>query len=611
MGLSGKIDIDALKEIPGLRTVSFVDNAFSGPIPEFNQVGALKAIFLSGNQFSGEIPSDYFSKMESLKKVWLSSNNFTGEIPESLGKLPHLIELHLEDNQFSGAIPSIGQPTLTSLNVSNNKLQGEIPSVFSKFNNTSFTGNTGLCGAQLGKECEAMPVEEPSESPVQSDPGNAALGFGTIAAVILMLVVAAIIVGRRKKGDFDVLGRENPDEGVEVHSSSSGLNWKSVDSSWKARDSSRKGSYSGKQGNGVGDLVVVNGAKGVFGLPDLMKAAAEVLGNGGLGSAYKAVMSSGVAVVVKRMRDMNRVGRDGFDAEIRRLGKLRHPNILTPLAYHFRKEEKLLVYEYIPKGSLLYLLHGDRGPSHAELNWPARLKIVQGIARGMGYLHSQLASHELPHGNLKSSNVLLSPDYEPLLADYGFCSVVDPTQASQAMFAYKSPEFVQYRRVSPKCDVYCLGILILEILTGKFPSQYLNNGKGGTDVVQWVLSAISQKRESELFDPEITCSTNSLGEMERLIHIGAACTEQSPEKRLDMKEAIRRIEEIQVEESQDGTSIQITSLRDGYTDPSLSQSHALNVHEGNGELSTQRTRQESFRDLSGRRNGENFDFSIS
>merc|ERR1711971_242480 len=76
MGLSGKIDIDALKEIPGLRTVSFVDNAFSGPIPEFNQVGALKAIFLSGNQFSGEIPSDYFSKMESLKKVWLSSNNF-------------------------------------------------------------------------------------------------------------------------------------------------------------------------------------------------------------------------------------------------------------------------------------------------------------------------------------------------------------------------------------------------------------------------------------------------------------------------------------------------------------------------------------------------------
>ncbi|KAF9604755.1 hypothetical protein IFM89_010257 [Coptis chinensis] len=95
----------------------------------------------------------------------------------------------------------------------------------------------------------------------------------------------------------------------------------------------------------TGDLIVVNEKRGLFGLPDLMKAAVEVLGNGSLGSAYKAVMTNGVAVVVKRIRNMNKLGKDGFDIELRRLGGLHHRNILTPLAYHYRKEEKLVVNE--------------------------------------------------------------------------------------------------------------------------------------------------------------------------------------------------------------------------------------------------------------------------
>lgn len=103
---------------------------------------------------------------------------------------------------------------------------------------------------------------------------------------------------------------------------------------------------------------MVNEEKGIFGMQDLMKAAAEVLGNGGMGSAYKAKMSNGVSVTVKRTRNMNRLGKEAFDAEIRRLAGLKHQNLLPPLAYHYRKEEKLLVYEYKPKRSLLLGLHG-------------------------------------------------------------------------------------------------------------------------------------------------------------------------------------------------------------------------------------------------------------
>lgn len=169
---------------------------------------------------------------------------------------------------------------------------------------------------------------------------------------------------------------------------------------------------------------------------------------------------------------------------------------------------------------------------------------MQGIARGLGFLHSEFATYDLPHGNLKSSNVLLSDNYEPLLSDYAFHPLINPNNATQAMFAYKSPEYGQYQEVSPKSDVYCLGIIILEIMTSKFPSHYLTNGKGGTDVVQWVSSAISEKREAELIDPEIANDTGALNHMVQLLIIGADCTHNNPQQRPEMREAIRRIEEI-------------------------------------------------------------------
>ncbi|OWM66557.1 pollen receptor-like kinase 3 [Punica granatum] len=592
MNLSGKIDVDALLAIPGLRTISFVNNSFSGPIPEFNRMGTLKAIYLSDNQFSGEIAGDYFAKMGSLKKLWLSENQFTGNIPSSISQLSHLIELHLENNQFSGEIPSIDIPTLTSLNVSNNKLKGEIPPSLSKFDESSFAGNAGLCGGKLGQEC-------PKEAEVPMPPnGNQGSGsndtssnnqgtdsggshkssskiiIAVVIVLVLILIVAIFVIlrmqrrGKVEEANFDVLAKESADE-PPIQRITSGSNRKEMELPKKGSLSnlSRKGSNSQSRGSVSVDLVLLNRERGNFGMADLMKAAAEVLGNGGLGSSYKAVMSNGLTVVVKRIREMNGKEKDEFDMEMRKLGKLRNPNILAPLAYHYRRDEKLLVCEYVPKGSLLYLLHGDRGPSHAALDWLTRLKIIKGISRGIGVIHNELASSDLPHGNLKSSNVLLGTDNEPLLADYGFKQLLNTSNALQSLFAYKAPEAAQYGMISPKCDVYCLGIIILEILTGKFPSQYLHNGKGGTDVVEWVIAAISEGREAKLFDPEITSSTNCFNEMEKLLHIGAACTETNPELRLDMKEATQRIEEIQIEGNHDVRAIQVfPSLRDGYAD---------------------------------------------
>lgn len=163
----------------------------------------------------------------------------------------------------------------------------------------------------------------------------------------------------------------------------------------------------------------------------------------------------------------------------------------------------------------------------------------------MGFLHTEFAHYELPHGNLKSSNVLLSDNYEPLLTDYALHPLISNSQSIQALFAFKSPEAVLYQQLYPKSDVFCLGIVILEIMTGKFPSQYLNNQKGGTDVVQWVRQAISERRVGELIDPEIANGTNSIEQMEKMLHIGAACTKSDAETRIEMREAIRSIEEVE------------------------------------------------------------------
>lgn len=592
MDLEGQPDLGVLEHIEGLKAISIENNSLSGPMPEINRLRYLKAFYAGSNWFSGVIPSDFFQTLGSLKKLWLQHNNFSGLIPVSIGELPNLKELHLEFNDFSGPIPAFPEADIiTTLDLSNNKLQGEIPNTLNKFDNKVFENNADLCGSKLKRKCKDHdPKPPPDELQPPSTDESKSSSIPWIIMIAVVALILLVILARVYQVDQDDTNRPFPngkgdiDEAVvniptippkkttttaplstssrssynndnfDDNNNNNVVNNTIINNNNKVNKdaSTRKGGSIGAGrgvgaiGKSVGDLVMVNEERGVFGLQDLMKAAAEVLGNGGLGSAYKATLGNGVSVVVKRVREMNQMTKDVFDAEMKKLARLKHKNILTPLAYHFRKEEKLLVSEYVPKGSLLYVLHGDRGISHAELDWPNRLKIIKGVARGMGFLHTEFESYPLPHGNLKSSNVLIGSDYEPLLSDYAFHPLLNSTPTVQCMFAYKSPEATLNQKVSQKSDVYCLGIIILEIITGKYPSQYFNNQKGGTDVVQWVRSALVENRQKELIDPEISSSSSSIDQMEKLLHIGAACTESEPDERIDLKEAIRRIQEVSV-----------------------------------------------------------------
>lgn len=194
------------------------------------------------------------------------------------------------------------------------------------------------------------------------------------------------------------------------------------------------------------------------------------------------------------------------------------------------------------------------------LDWRTRLKIIKGVAKGMGYLHTELPSTVLPHGHLKSSNVLLDKSFEPFLTDYALRPVINPDNAHTLMVAYKSPEYASLGKISKKADVWCLGILILELLTGKFPENYLLQGYSSKACLSnWINNMVKEKRTSEVFDKEMKGAKDNKSEMINLLKIGLSCCEEDVQTRLDMKEVVDKI--LQLKE---GDHVDEDHLGEGY-----------------------------------------------
>ncbi|XVE90994.1 hypothetical protein DITRI_Ditri20bG0120200 [Diplodiscus trichospermus] len=516
MGLKGIIDIDTLTRLPLLRTLSFMNNSFDGPLPDFNKLTSLRALYLSYNGFSGEIDEDGFVGMNSLQKVFLARNNLSGEIPKSIAVLPSLLQLSLEGNRFEGRIPDFEQKDLVLVNLANNKLEGRIPDRLSNMNSSLFAGNKDLCGKPL-PQCKSSSQKR---------------------TIIIIVVVAGSVVALAAIFAVSYF-RNDPTRTSQLK---------------KVQEKNASGDIMGKKEDQSPDhcknaenekLYFVRNDRERFELQDLLRSSAEVLGSGSSGSSYKAVLSNGQAMVVKRIKKMNNVGKQEFREHMVRLGRLSHPNLLSLVAFYYRKEEKLLVSDFVPNGSLASHLHGQ-----SRLDWPTRLKIIKGVAKGLAYLYDELPSLTLPHGHLKSSNVLLGQTFEPLLTDYGLVPVINKEHAQQFMVAYKSPDFTRYDRTTRKTDVWSLGILILELLTGKLPANYAKQSKGGkADLATWVNSVVREEWTGEVFDKDMKGTKNGEGEMLKLLKIGMCCCEGNAERRWELKEAVEKIEELKERDS--------------------------------------------------------------
>nr|KYP61360.1 putative LRR receptor-like serine/threonine-protein kinase RLK [Cajanus cajan] len=500
MRLKGDIDVHSLEELPFLRTLSLMNNDFEITWPDLNKLVGLKTLYLSNNKFSGEVPSQAFQDMKWLKKIHLSNNQFIGSIPISLSSIPRLMELRLDGNQFTGTIPDFHHQ-LKSFSVANNQLEGEIPAILSNMPVSSFSGNEGLCGAPLDK----CPTKKKSITSI----------VVAVVLVILALIVigAVILLVLRRRKQMPEVPSENP-------------------------PTSEK-----KSGNSM-RLSFVRDDREQFDLQELLRASAEILGSGVYSSSYKAALLNGPVMVVKRFKQMNNVGRQEFQEHMRRIGRLNHPNLLPLVAFYYRKEEKLLVTDYVYNGSLAVRLHGYQALGQPSLDWGSRLKIVKGVAKGLDYLYKEMPRLIAPHGHLKSSNVLLSESLDPILTDYGLVPVINQDLAPDIMVIYKSPEYLQHGRVTKKTDVWGFGILILEILTGNFPAN-LQQGRGSElSLANWVNSVVPEEWSSEVFDRDMEATKSSEGQKVKLLKIALACCETDVDKRCDIKEAVERTLEV-------------------------------------------------------------------
>lgn len=192
-----------------------------------------------------------------------------------------------------------------------------------------------------------------------------------------------------------------------------------------------------------------------------------------------------------------------------------------------------------------------RGVGRIPLDWTTRMAIIKDIAKGLAFLHHSLSSHKVPHANLKSSNVLIHQDnqgYHSKLTDYGFLPLLPSKKNAEKLAISKSPEFVKGKRLTHKTDVYCFGIIMLEIITGKVPGHILGEVEETTnnnDLSDWVRTVVNNDWSTDILDLEILAETEGHDAMLNLTELALDCTDMAPEKRPRMSVVLSRIEEIE------------------------------------------------------------------
>ncbi|KAH7667479.1 Non-specific serine/threonine protein kinase protein [Dioscorea alata] len=530
---------DEISSIQSLQSLNLSHNAFSGHIhANIGDLRSLELIDFSHNLLNGSIPSE-IGKLISLKSLNLSQNNLTGSLPPTLANSMNLQTIDISHNKFSGTLPKqlSDLPHLHSFNISHNLFSGPVPTghFFDTIPASSLSDNPNLCGSAVHRACPAVLPKPIVLNPNSSSPNNSShkaspeflghkktiLSISTLIAIGAAAVIAIGVIG------ITVLNLR-----VRSMAPHSAAALALFDDNVSRSETTEANS---------GKLVMFSGE------PEFSAGAHAVLnkdcelGRGGFGTVYKTTLKDGRPVAIKKLTVSSMVkSQDEFEKVIKKLAKIRHPNLVALEGYYWTSSLQLLIYEFLSGGSLYKHLHENSTSN--TLSWRERFNIILGVARSLAHLH-QL---NIIHYNLKSSNVLIDGTGVPKVGDYGLAKLLPMldryviSSKIQSALGYMAPEFAcRTVKITEKCDVYAFGVLILEIMTGRRPVEYMED-----DVVvlcDVMREAMEEGKADEFVDVKLQGCVPA-EEMVPVIKLGLICTSQVPSNRPEMSEVVSILE---------------------------------------------------------------------
>lgn len=482
--------------------------------PRLSELSQLRRLGLHANNITGAIPS-FLVNLTYLRTLYLHNNNLTETLPDVLGIMPALRILDVSGNKIEGPIPATfsAMNKLKFLNLSNNRLSGEVPGgSMLRFPASSFAGNSLLCGSSL----LGLPACKPEEETKTDHKGSRwsawkilvlSIGIFLLLKMIIALLILCHCLRQDRKREIQ-LGKE-------------------------------------------GKLVMFRGEtvpKSKAMLQAVRKLRKrDIVGEGGYGVVYKTVLKDGRVFAVKKLKNCLEAAID-FENELEALAELKHRNLVKLRGYCVSPTSKFLIYDFIPNGTVDQLLHPrtEEGEKGNPVDWATRIKIARGTARALACLHHD-CQPRIIHRDVSSKNILLNERFEPCLSDFGLARLMenDHTHVTASVggtYGYIAPEYAQAGRATEKSDVYSYGVILLELLSRRKPTDSSFSAHH-INMAGWLRCLREKGQELEVVEKYLR-ETAPHQELAIALEIACRCVSLTPEERPPMDEVVQILESL-------------------------------------------------------------------